>query len=513
METLSRPPGFPRPFGSRHILLKELARGGMGRIFLTLTGGRVCAVKTLLPDLADPGLIRRFLDEATLATQLSHPNLVYVSEAGTEEGTPYLTMEYLRGKNLNEVFLRCAERKKYFPLGFAFFIIKEVLRGLSYMHGVEGLHLVHRDVAPSNVVLSYEGSVKIIDLGLAKWRDRLSETMVGGGDFGQRRYGSPEQKLGQPVDARSDIYSAGVILWEMVARRALVRKPDATGTLPDIPMPSQLDPTLPRALDQLVMGCLTDNPADRFQSAEEVMAILTPNMSAEYEATALRTFLADLFGDDIRREADEEKGLVARAKEIAPMQVVPVSVIPAEMQLTVQDSSIPITPARRWILPAGGLALLTAVVAAWFGLRSPATSGQGTIQPPVTAPLNTVFPSADADATPRSAPAAPTVTRIAPPPPAPPSSPRRVARSASARSLEEARSLYRRSAFAEAGAIAERVVDSDRDDLGAHVFLGDIYLKRGMYEKALAQYQEALKLSPNEAAALRGRDLARARMR
>jgi tetratricopeptide (TPR) repeat protein len=107
------------------------------------------------------------------------------------------------------------------------------------------------------------------------------------------------------------------------------------------------------------------------------------------------------------------------------------------------------------------------------------------------------------------------VTRIAPPPPPspPPPSTRRVARPASARSLEEARSLYRRSAFAEAGAIAERVVDSDRDDLGAHIFLGDIYLKRGMYEKALAQYQEALKLSPNAAAALRGRDLVRARMR
>jgi serine/threonine-protein kinase len=466
--------------------------------------------------LADPGLVRRFLDEATLATQLSHPNLVYVSEAGSEEGTPYLAMEYLRGKNLNDVFVRCSERKKYFPLGFAFFIIKEILRGLSYMHSVEGLNLVHRDVAPSNVVLSYEGSVKIIDLGLAKWRDRLSETMVGSGDFGQRRYGSPEQKLGQPVDARSDIYSAGVILWEMVARRALLRKPDATGKLPDIPMPSQLDPTLPRALDQLVMGCLTDDPADRFQSAEEVMAILTPNMSAEYEATALRAFLADLFGDDIRREADEEKGLVARAKEIAPMQVVPVSVIPTDMQLTVQESSRPITlPRRRWILPLGGLALLIAMVVAWFGLRSPATSGQGAIHPPVTFPMNTVVPLPDADATPRSVPVAPTVTRIAPPPPPspPPPSTRRVARPASARSLEEARSLYRRSAFAEAGAIAERVVDSDRDDLGAHIFLGDIYLKRGMYEKALAQYQEALKLSPNAAAALRGRDLVRARMR
>ena len=246
----------------------------MGRIFLALAGGRVCALKTLLPDMADPGLARRFLDEATLATQLSHPNLVYVSEAGTVDKTPYLAMEYLRGKNLNEVFLRCGERKRYFPLGFALFIAKEIFRGLSYLHGVEGLDVVHRDLAPSNVFLSYDGGIKIIDLGLAKWRDRLSETLVGGEDFGQRRYVSPEQKLGRPVDARSDIYSAGVIFWEMVTGRALVRKPDATGKLPDIPMPTQVVPTLHRSLDQLVMGCLTDDTADRYQNAQEVVALL-----------------------------------------------------------------------------------------------------------------------------------------------------------------------------------------------------------------------------------------------
>ena len=161
------PGEFPRPFGPRCILLKELARGGMGRIFLATVGGRVCAIKTLHPDLADTQYIRRFLDEATLATQLSHPNLVYVSEAGSENGAPYLAMEYLRGKNLNDLFIRCGQRKKHLPIGFAFFIMKEILRGLSYMHGIEGLKLVHRDLAPSNIVLTYDGAIKIIDLGLA----------------------------------------------------------------------------------------------------------------------------------------------------------------------------------------------------------------------------------------------------------------------------------------------------------------------------------------------------------
>jgi serine/threonine-protein kinase len=286
-------------------------------------------------------LIRRFLDEATLATQLSHPNLVYVSESGTEEKTPYFAMEYLRGKNLHEVFLRCGERKKYFPLGFAFYITREILRGLSYLHGIEGLNLVHRDLAPSNVLVSYDGAIKIIDLGLAKWRDRLSQTMVGSEDFGQRRYVSPEQKLGRPVDATSDIYSAGVILWEMVTARALVRKPDIAGKIPGIPIPSQLVPMLHPSLDQLVMRCLTDDPADRFQSAQEVIALLTPNMSAEYEATALQAFMAELFAGDIRREADEEKSLVAQAKGIGPPSVAPIADLPSESQRTVQDDFCP----------------------------------------------------------------------------------------------------------------------------------------------------------------------------
>ena len=486
----------------------------MGRIFLALVGGRVCAVKTLRPDLADPGLARRFLDEARLATQLSHPNLVYVSEAGSEKGTPYLTMEYLRGKNLNEVFLRCGQRRKYFPLGFAFFITKEILRGLSYLHGVEGLNLVHRDVAPSNILLSYEGGIKIIDLGLAKWRDRLSETMVGGEDFGQRRYISPEQKLGRPVDARSDIYSAGVILWEMVTGRALVREPDSTGKLPDIAMPSQVVPTLHRSLDQLVMGALTDDPTDRYQSAQEMMAILTPGMSAEYEATALQAFLADLFGDEIRREADEEKRLVALAKDVVPLsgplatdaQIVAKSL--TEDEQVASRIGEPRRHTARWLF-LGLLAVLA--TGSWLAFRSPTTQGQGAGVAPavsINRPVNRAAPPPDTGELPQPASAAPSLAPAAVPSPA-----RRAARPSPTRLLGEARALYRRGEFTEAGSIAERVVESDRDDFGARIFLGDIYLKRGMYEKALAQYEEALKLAPSEAAALRGRDLARERMR
>lgn len=517
MEPLSRSPALPRPFGPRYVLLKELARGGMGRIFLGMVGGRVCALKTLHPDAADSGLVHRFLDEARLATQLSHPNLIYVSEAGSEEGTPYFAMEYLRGKNLHQVFHRCSERRKSIPLGLAFFIVKELLRGLSYLHGVEGLNLVHRDVAPSNIVLSYEGGIKIIDLGLAKWNERLSRTMVGDDEIGQRRYVSPEQKYGRPVDARSDIYSVGVIFWEMVTGRELKREPDASGKLPDIALPSQVIPTLPRQLDQLVMGALADDPADRYQSAQEAMAKITPNMSAEYESTALQSFLAGLFGDEIRQEADEEKQLASKAKDVAPMSDPRAAKGEAVPQVTVPDQPSSLTddlPRRRIgrrLLLFGATAILLVATGIWIVLYSRTTSGPPEPmipEKPTIHPLQPPAYSPDVGEPARSVDVAPIVVPTKATPTA-----RRSPRSSSTRLLEEARDLYHNQDLVGAAKIAERLVQSTGNDPDVRTLLGDIYLKKGMSEKALTQYEEALKLDPNRTAAARGRDLARAKMR
>jgi len=518
MEPLSRSPGFPRPFGPRYVLLKELARGGMGRIFLATVGGRVCALKTLHPEAADAGLVQRFLDEARLATQLSHPNLIYVSEAGSEEATPYFAMEYLRGKNLHQVFQRCSERKKVIPLGLAFFIVKELLRGLSYLHGVEGLNLIHRDVAPSNLVLSYEGGVKIIDLGLAKWNERLSRTMMGDDEIGQRRYVSPEQKFGRPVDARSDIFSVGVIFWEMVTGRPLKREPDTNGKLPDIALPSQVIPSLPRQLDQLVMDALADSPADRYQSAQEAMAKLTPNMSAEFESTALQAFLADLFAEEIRRETDEEKQLVAKAKDVDPIaNPLPTEANPPTDTSTANHQSdasevMPRAHRRRGLIVAGAFTLLLAGMGAWLALASRSTGGRpepvipekATIRPP-SPPIQVLDAGEPARAVVSQLPIV-VPTKTTPPV-------RRISRAPSARLLEEAKTLYHRQDLIEAAKIAEHLVESAGDDPDVRVLLGDIYLKKGMYEKALAQYEEALKLAPNRTGAVRGRDLARAKIK
>jgi serine/threonine protein kinase len=341
--------------------------------------------------------------------------------------------------------------------------------------------------------------------------------MVGDDEFGQRRYVSPEQKSGRPVDARSDIYSVGVIFWEMVTGRELKREPDASGRLPDIALPSQVIPTLPRQLDQLVMAALADDPADRYQSAQEAMAKITPNMSAEYESTALQSFLAGLFGDEIRQEADEEKQLVSKAKDVAPIGDPLAAEGKPGLQVLVPDQPGSLTgdlPHRRIgrrLLLFGVIALLLVATGSWFVLHSRTTSGPRepmSPEKPASLPVSLPVSSPDVSEPAHSADVAPIVvpTKVTP-------TARRSPRSSSARLLEEAKDLYHNQDLVGAAKIAERLVESTGNDPDVHILLGDIYLKKGMSEKALTQYEEALKLDPNRTAAARGRDLARAKMR
>lgn len=143
---------LPRRFG-RYLLFKHLGEGAMGRVYMASLGGRVCAVKTLLGENEDPHIVQRFLDEAQLVTRLSHPNLVYVSEIGEAEGWPFVAMEYVRGKTVFEVWRRAAERGKTIPIGITLLVAREVLNGLAYMHEKTGLDLIHRDLAPNNVMV------------------------------------------------------------------------------------------------------------------------------------------------------------------------------------------------------------------------------------------------------------------------------------------------------------------------------------------------------------------------
>ena len=186
--------GFPRLFGG-YVLVKPLARGGMGALYLAVHGQRglekLCAVKTALPHLAGRSYVQRFKDEAKVVVRLTHGNLVSVFDAGQVHGEIYLAMEFVEGKDLRAVWNRCAQKGIAFPLPVAAHIVKELVRGLAYAHSFEGLSLVHRDVSPPNVLLSYSGEVKLTDFGLATSTLKLEKTAPGV-IYGKVSYMAPE---------------------------------------------------------------------------------------------------------------------------------------------------------------------------------------------------------------------------------------------------------------------------------------------------------------------------------
>src|SRR3954471_18290710 len=246
---------FPRRFGERYVLLKPLGEGGMGEVFMSSSGRagvtRVCALKIVRnfhPERDAEDLTQRFLDEAKVVTQLTHENLVYVFDFGIVDRKGYLAMEYVPGKTLTEVWNRCAQRRIGFPTGVSLFLAGEVLSALAYAHKAGGLGLVHRDVSPSNVMVAYTGGIKVIDFGLAKWQAKVSETAAGI-NWGKLNYMSPEQHHGKPVDHRSDLFSAGVIIWELLTGRQLFPNAKARAEMREIPPPSRFNSSVTPGLD------------------------------------------------------------------------------------------------------------------------------------------------------------------------------------------------------------------------------------------------------------------------
>ena len=217
------PAGFPRRFDS-YVLLRPLARGGMGQLYLAMTGApgleKLCVVKQVPPEIVAAEHARRFRDEAMVALRLSHGNLVSVFDAGIHGDRIFLAMEYVNGRDLHAVWNRCAEHRVPFPIEIAVHVIKELCRGLAYAHAFEDLALVHRDVSPGNVMLSFSGEVKLTDFGLATSTLKLEKT-VPGIIYGKLSYLAPEQARRDKLDGRADLYSAGILLWELLTGRQL----------------------------------------------------------------------------------------------------------------------------------------------------------------------------------------------------------------------------------------------------------------------------------------------------
>ncbi len=306
----------PIQFG-KYLLLDRIASGGMAELFLAKQTGlkgfeKAVAIKRILPTLTrDPEFVSMFINEAKLAALLSHQNIAQIFDLGTTEGFYYIAMEYIMGKDLRSVAQKSQQRSLPLPVGHALLIISRLCNALDYAHrkkDLQGreLHLVHRDVSPQNVLLSYEGEIKLVDFGIAKAATQTSETRTGTLK-GKLAYMSPEQATGKPLDHRSDIFSLGIVLHELVTGQRLFTGDNEFAIIEQVRQaqitpPSKINPDLPPEVDELVMTALTKEPAERFQFASEMeIAIerLIVSMGYAFSSLSLANHMHALFEQEI----------------------------------------------------------------------------------------------------------------------------------------------------------------------------------------------------------------------
>ena len=324
----------PEPFG-KYYLLDRIAVGGMAEVFLAKTFGhagfqKMLVVKRILSRFAeDPAFVEMFVDEAKLTVQLVHPNIVHIHDFGKLGPHWFLAMEPVYGKDLKSIMRRLAERGQRMPLEVAAVIAHETARGLAYAHSRldpagDPLNIVHRDVSPSNVLISYEGGVKIVDFGIAKaetTRDESAERHLLKGKF---QYMSPEQTRGEALDHRSDVFAAGICLWEMLTGNRLFRRENDYDVVEairsgEVPPPSSYNPSVPRDLEQICMRALTVDRGLRYADAtamqRDLQDYLLPATPERLQPT-MRSFMEDMFAEDIVVERARLQGATALAEEL-----------------------------------------------------------------------------------------------------------------------------------------------------------------------------------------------------
>ena len=326
---------FPRRFGP-YVLLKPLARGGMGALYLALSGpqesAKLCVIKTVLPHLADKEYLQRFRDEAKVVVRLSHGNLVPVFDSGQAGGEIYLAMDYVEGRDLRATWNRCAKKGIAFPVDVAAHLAREMARGLYYAHNFGDIKLVHRDVSPPNVLLSYSGEVKLTDFGLASSTLKIEKTAPGI-IYGKVSYMSPEQARGEKIDGRTDLYATGIILWELLTGRQLFPSGRAPGAAkdqhtseellrrvrnPEPVAPSKRAGRVPAELDRITLKALAPDLKERYGSCEELrhdLAKFLAQTSPATDATRVSKFLSELYDEDIAAERAERDQLIVKTRE------------------------------------------------------------------------------------------------------------------------------------------------------------------------------------------------------
>lgn len=282
----------------KYLLLEKLASGGMAEVYLAKSTGaggvnKFLAIKRILPQFSDnPEFIEMFKEEAKIAVNLNHGNVVSIYDFGIQRGQFFIVMEYVEGKNLRQIVNDLKKGSLQLSIENIAYVIKEVAAGLDHAHrcidGSTGkpLNITHRDMSPQNVMVSYEGEVKVIDFGIAKAETQMEVTRAGTlkGKFG---YMSPEQADGQPIDLRTDIFSLGIVLWELLASERLFSGTNEAAILRkikdcQIPNIRKLNPAVPPELERIVNKALAKDRNLRYQTASALHRDLNKFLNTQY---------------------------------------------------------------------------------------------------------------------------------------------------------------------------------------------------------------------------------------
>jgi serine/threonine protein kinase/Flp pilus assembly protein TadD len=478
----------------RYRLTARIATGGMAEVFLARAEGvegfqRTVVIKRLLPHLArEPQVVEMFLNEARLTGRLDHANIVGVQDLGQAAGHYFIAMEFLDGRALAEVRDAARAQGGLLPVGFVLKTMSEALAGLHHANEARGedgrpMGIVHRDFNPDNIVVTYDGRVKVVDFGIAKVQSALSSTEPGTLK-GKYFYMSPEMVLGNPLDRRADIFAAGVALYELLCDKRPFEGDTPNSILSAIAYgtavaPRALNPALPAALEQVVMRCLARVPDERYSTAlqvKEALDALAPSVGA-FGPAEVGQLMELLFPpqDLERRRISELRQIDPSLPDQPRLAVGPEHVTSPQRpgniargeKVQVRPPRAPL-PVKQIALGVGALGLLGGLtvggMALWPHLH----------HPPDAAAQRLEAQEKELRAHPDDAALADRVSEA----------------------------LLQAGRDGEAEEIIDRTLTAHPDDARAHVQKGDLLGKRRFGQKALEEYARALKLAPNDPTAL-----------
>lgn len=282
----------------KYLLLEKVAAGGMAEIYLARSGAanglnKFFAIKRILPQFSNnEEFVSMFKEEAKVAINLNHSNVVSIFDFGIESGQFYLVMDYVEGRNLRQIINELKKTNKSFSIDQALYLIKEAAAGLDHAHrctdATSGrpLNITHRDMSPQNIMVSFEAEVKVIDFGIAKAETEAEDTKAGTLK-GKFSYMSPEQAEGQPIDPRTDVFALGIVLWELLANDRLFTGSNEAAILRkvrdcQVPPIRKINPTVPQELERIVMKALAKDRNVRYQTAANLHRDLNRFLNTQY---------------------------------------------------------------------------------------------------------------------------------------------------------------------------------------------------------------------------------------